>query len=248
MVLALIVERVSGMPFADFLEKNIFAPLGMEHSFVYSKLQNTDSLNEKLQGYRRRRVFFPLPETQHDGAVGDKGVYSTAADLYKWDQALYTDQLVSKESLQKAFSPGTLKNGQEIPYGFGFRIRKNIEKDWVVYHNGLWNGFRTGITRYLDDRHTIIILEHTNCKGKDIILKKIERVIQSPHQDYTRVLAGKAIYEGPEKAIEIYETIEEMGLDVQANLKDLMKVHQYLLRVDKPQTAKNLKMFIEKIE
>lgn len=69
-----------------------------------------------------------IPETVNDGAVGDKGVYSTTEDLFKWDQALYDNKLVSEETMNEAISTFKLRDKYEIPYGFGFRIRKRNDK------------------------------------------------------------------------------------------------------------------------
>jgi CubicO group peptidase (beta-lactamase class C family) len=211
MVLALIAERISGMPFADFVEQNIFRPLDMQDSFVYSRAKGNRDSKLRLVGFRKYRNFYPIQETRHDGAVGDKGVYSTTSDLFKWDRALYSDVLVSSQTLEKAFSPGMLNNGREIPYGFGFRLRQLDSNERIVYHNGLWNGFRTTFTRYIDDNSAVLIMDHTDCKAKHIITKQIEDVLLAEHFNITQILAEKAIEEGPEKAIDIYNTLSRMN-------------------------------------
>ena len=127
-VLASIVESISKQSFADFMHDNIFAPLEMENSFVYCS-SNSSFEKEKLIGYvYRGRRYRTIPETVNDGAVGDKGVYSTTEDLFKWDQALYQNKLVSKATMDEAISTFKLRNRYEIPYGFGFRIRKRNDK------------------------------------------------------------------------------------------------------------------------
>ena len=247
MLLALIVERVSQQPFADFVKDNIFIPLDMHNSFVYSKTRNKDDYENRLIGFKKYRKFHPIPETQHDGVVGDKGVYSTASDLYKWDRALYTDILVSIKTLEEAFTPGKLNNGRYIPYGFGFRIKQVENNRRMVYHNGLWNGFRTSFFRYVDDNSTIIIMDHSDCKAKHIIAKKIERILLSHHLNYTRLLAEKAIEEGPESAIDIYYSMNRMKIDIIVNIEELKKIYQYLNDINKKQIASRIDELLQAI-
>lgn len=175
-VLAYIVEKVSGKYFADFLDENIFKPLGMKNTFAYSQTINRKN-QEKIAGYQgTRRGYRKIDETINDGCQGDKGIYSTANDLYKWDQALYAGKLISPEILDEAFTMTTLRNKRKVPYGFGFRI---IEKDdqKTVYHHGLWNGFRTTLIRYVSNDCTIIVLNNTNSDAKHMIVKDIEKIL-----------------------------------------------------------------------
>ncbi len=246
-LLALIAERVSQQPFGEFIKDNIFIPLNMHHSFVYSRTMNKNETINRLVGYKKYRKFYPIPETRHDGVVGDKGVYSTASDLYKWDRALYSDILVSNETLEEAFTPGKLKNGRDIPYGFGFRIKQHNLNGRMVYHNGLWNGFRTSFYRYTENNSAIIIMDHTDCKAKHIIAKKIEKILLSHHLNYTQLLAEKAIEDGPEKAIDIYYTMNKMKIDFIVNIEELKKIYQYLNEIDKKQIASRIDLLLQAI-
>lgn len=177
-VLAYLVERISGQFFADFLHDRIFEPLGMNNSFAYSQSMNRRN-SDKVNGYQRtRRGFRQINETINDGCIGDKGIYSTADDLYKWDQALYSNTLVSKQTIEEAFTMATLRNKRKVSYGFGFRI-VDKENSKMVYHHGLWNGFRTSIVRYVDDQSTIIVLNNTNSDAKHILVRDIEKILLS---------------------------------------------------------------------
>jgi CubicO group peptidase (beta-lactamase class C family) len=247
MLLALVVERVSGMPFSKFIENNIFHPLGMQNSFVYSRAHENLKNKNQLLGYKKYRKYYPIEETCNDGVVGDKGVYATASDLYKWDRALYTDKLVSKTTLEAAFTPGKLSNGRYIPYGFGFRLKGIEDNNRVIYHNGLWNGFRTAFYRYVDDNSTILVMDHTDCKAKHIIAKKIENILLANNLNYTQALAEKAIEEGPEKAIDVFYTMGRMNLDVIINMEELRKAYRYLYGIDKKQIASRIDRLMEAI-
>lgn len=177
-ILASIIERVSGVAYSEFLDEYIFSPLDMENSFVYSPSID-ESSNNTISGYRSwGNTYRSIPNTINDGTVGDKGVHSTINDLYKWDQALHGEELLSEENKEKAFEPVTLKNGYQYPYGFGFRI-KTIDSSKVVYHYGKWNGFRTGLVRFIEDSTTVVILNHTNRPGNSKITSNIEDILNS---------------------------------------------------------------------
>jgi len=177
-LLASIIEKVSKMRFGDFLNKNIFEPLGMENTFVYSTVFKDNENRKMIPGYRHySRGYNKFPKTKFDGIVGDKGIYSTTGDLYKWDQALYGNKLIDKETLIDAFRNGRLNNGKKVRYGFGFRIKQDNFGNRIIYHNGLWEGFRNSIVRNIKDKTTIIILEHTNCRYKHRLLRKIEYIV-----------------------------------------------------------------------
>lgn len=174
-VLASIVEKVSDTKFSSFVKKNIFDKLGMRNSFVYS-YQNDSIKKHQLNGYRlsNKRRHLKIYHTINDAVVGDKNVYATSEDLYKWIVGLNTGRIISKESLNLMYAKGEMKNGKKIPYGFGFRIDKDNHN--TIYHNGNWNGFRTGIRQYLDEDLTIIILEHTGYKEINYLNKKIRNI------------------------------------------------------------------------
>ncbi len=176
-VLASIVEEVSGKRFDRFLEKQIFDPLNMDKTFVYSAALNKDH-PKRIKGFRRYGGYYrTIEDNAHDGVVGDKGVYSRASDLYKWDQALYKNTLLSEEQLNKAFSRTRLDNGNKVDYGAGFRLEDQNGKK-VVYHNGLWNGFRTSLKRHVEDTISLIVLNNTDSRAKDDLVRNLEKYLQ----------------------------------------------------------------------
>jgi CubicO group peptidase (beta-lactamase class C family) len=162
-LLAVLVERISGMPFEKFLEENIFIPVQMNDTKVYSAINNCDVPN-RVYGYGiNRRARHSIDDDDiRNGLIGDKGVYSSVLDLYKWDQVLYTDLLVSPSTLQEAFQYSTASNGRNINYGFGWR--KSKDDSQIVYHFGHWRGFKGCIIRFTMDQNLIIILNNTGNK------------------------------------------------------------------------------------
>lgn len=160
-VLATIVEKISSQNFGHFLEDNFFKPLNMNNTYVHNTKENNDSENE-LIGFRRYgRSYRTIPFTINDGVVGDKGVYSTVHDLFKWDLSLTNNTILTDTILNKAFTSGKTNRGREIPYGFGFRLKS--EKDTaLIYHNGVWNGFTNTFRKYESDKITIIVLSNNS--------------------------------------------------------------------------------------
>lgn len=175
-VLASIVEKVSGLPYNQYLKKYIFDPLKMNNSYVYS-YQNDTVRKNQLNGYRLYRGWkhLKIGNTVNDAIVGDKNVYSTAEDLFKWTYALNSGNLLSKESLQQMYSKGETVFGRKVPYGFGFRMdRKDVKN---VYHYGKWNGFSTALTNYLEEDLVVIVLEHTSYNSLKYLNKKNKKII-----------------------------------------------------------------------
>jgi len=175
-VLASIVEKISGTSFSSFLKKNIFEPLQMNHSYVYS-FENDSIRENQLDGYRLYRGWrhVKVPSTVNDAIVGDKNVYTTVEDLFKWTKGLNSGNFLTKESLALMYSKGESVYGRKIPYGFGFRIDTKGENS--IYHYGKWNGFSTGLTTYLEDNLVVIVLEHTSYNALKSLNRKIKKIV-----------------------------------------------------------------------
>ncbi len=119
--LAMIVETVSGMTFAAFLKQNIFDPLHMSKTVAFE--DGISTVPNRAFGYSHRGAAFERTDQSLTSAVlGDGGIYSSVDDLFRWDQALYTTQLVRAETLQQAFTSAVLTNGKPTNYGFGWEI------------------------------------------------------------------------------------------------------------------------------
>jgi len=175
-VLASIVEKISGTSFSSFLKKNIFEPLQMDHSYVYS-FENDAIGEHQLDGYRLYRGWrhIKIPGTVNDAIVGDKNVYTSAEDLFKWTKGLNSGSFLTKQSLALMYSKGESIYGRKIPYGFGFRIDTKEENS--IYHYGKWNGFSTGLTMYLEDNLVVIVLEHTSFNALKSLNRKIKKIV-----------------------------------------------------------------------
>jgi CubicO group peptidase (beta-lactamase class C family) len=174
-LLALLVKRLSQGPFETFLEEEIFVPLGMWDTYVYSPSRQVKGERQLSGHHRYHRRWEPTPDTLHEDVLGDKGIYSTVDDMLKWDRALHQGILVPEDRLAEAFLPLTLKNGRHWKYGFGFRIEDNPQQH-VVFHYGRWNSFSTCIFRDLDSEYTLIMLSNIK-RSLDPLQKRIRAIL-----------------------------------------------------------------------
>ena len=160
-VLALIVEKVAGQKFGDFLKKELFDKLGMKNSFVYDR-QFLESDSTQVLGYnnsgRRRRQYF---HDANNEVLGDKSIYSTVHDLLKFTTALNNFEIVDKETLDEAYSKAVLRNSRSVNYGFGWRIKEDGKRKYI-FHNGAWHGFTSTITLEPNNKITLLLLNNTN--------------------------------------------------------------------------------------
>lgn len=157
-VLAAIVEKVSGERLSKFMKDKVFRKLKMNDTFIYSKATDT-ICPSALIGYERsfRRGSYP---NWLDGVVGDKGVYSTARDMFIWDQMLYTDQVINQKTLQEAFTGHSKEIKGHFNYGYGWRIFDVDQSGKIVYHTGWWHGFKNIFVRDIRNETTVVILSN----------------------------------------------------------------------------------------
>ena len=170
-MLATIVERVSGEKFGDFLRARIFTPLDMKRTRVYITRRSGEVLDNYAYGYvwidSLKKYVLPDSSKEFtyvytlDGIQGDGVVNSTTPDLFKWNEALYTDRLVSKQTLEEAFTSAKLNNDSLCNYGFGWFIENDSIDGRIVRHTGSWTGYRALLVRFLDSKDCIIILTNT---------------------------------------------------------------------------------------
>ncbi len=155
-LLAMIVEKVSGQKFSQFLKEKILSPLGMDNSVAFRKGES--EVPNRAYGYAQKDNTFVFSDQSTTSAVwGDGGLYSSTLDIFKWDQALYTEKLVKKETLMEAYTPNILPNGKNSGYGYGWYIGtyRGLNR---VYHTGDTCGFRTVFQRYPEKNFAVVVL------------------------------------------------------------------------------------------
>jgi len=161
--LAMIVERVSGKTFGQFVQERIFTPLQMTHTLAYEKGKN--EVPHRAYGHTKKSgIWSETDQSSTSAVLGDGGVYSSLDDLAKWDRALRDHTLLSAEEMKPALTPvqptgGPAKNpeGEPVSYGFGWFLDpyRGHQRMW---HYGETVGFRTVIERFPDDQLTVIVL------------------------------------------------------------------------------------------
>ena len=185
-LLASIAEKASGRDFIEFANTEIFHKLGMKHTAIKTLAEKAAVKNfaighiyvKEKDSFIRADSFPSSNYTIWLGARKGPGrISSTAEDLLKWDQALYTDKLISPQTLVEAFTPTTLKDGKISSYGFGWEIITNNPKGKIVWHNGDNPGYKTEIMRFLNQQNTLIILCNNYSDQFENIIKQLQTLI-----------------------------------------------------------------------
>ena len=162
MVLGSIIEKVSGMSYAEYMNENIFKPASMSHTAVYSKAVY-DKIPVDVVGHDRNSWKYSVAPNFLDGPVGDKGIYSTVGDLFLFDQALRAGRLIKPATQDSAYTDRNPMIRGHFNYGYGWRLFEGPGQK-VVYHTGWWHGFRHIYVRDLKNDVTIVLLGNL-CNG-----------------------------------------------------------------------------------
>jgi CubicO group peptidase (beta-lactamase class C family) len=179
-ILSLVVEKKSGKSFSQFLEENIFEPLGMNNTVAHQ--EGISIVKNRAYGYERQDSGWVRKDQSITSAVlGDGGIYSSIEDLYKWDQSLYTNEILSDESRHVAMTRAALSNGDKIDYGYGWHL-KTYNGDEIVFHTGSTQGFRNVIYRIPSKMFTVIILTNRNEGEMENLAEKIVDVYLYPQE------------------------------------------------------------------
>jgi CubicO group peptidase (beta-lactamase class C family) len=187
MLLASIAEKASGKDFIDMCRKWIFRKLKMKSTDIRTLEEKKATKNfaighiyvEERNKWIRADSF---PSSNYTIWLGNrKGpgrISSTASDLLKWDQALYKENLIKQSTLQEAFTPMKLNNGNSSNYGFGWDLRNDSTMGKIVRHNGDNPGYKTEIIRYIDKRKTIIVLNNNALANFADIIRQLQEMIK----------------------------------------------------------------------
>jgi CubicO group peptidase (beta-lactamase class C family) len=177
-VLAMIVEKISGQNFAEFLRKNIFLPLKMEETVAYE--DGVSSVSYRAYGYRNSNgAWLDADQNLTSAVLGDGGIYCSMNDYLRWSAAFDTELLLPVNVMQSTWQAGLLNNGQFAPYGLGWRLDLTGERQ-VVYHPGSTTGFNNYVLRMPHCRRTIVLLSNRSGRETHDLAPEIE-VIMSSH-------------------------------------------------------------------
>ena len=174
--LGLIISKVTGKFYGDFLKQRIFKPLGMTTARIISEY---DIVPNRAAGYelvngeiKNQEWVSPSINTTADGSM-----YVTALDMAKWEAGLNAGSLLKKESYEIMWSPVKLNDGSTYPYGFGWRI-DSIQNKKIVEHDGTWQGFESTIKRYPQKKIAVIVLANMRTTNTNRIASRILELYQ----------------------------------------------------------------------
>ena len=198
-LLGLVVARVSGRPFGEFLDRSVFRPLGMDRTLAYEAGKN--EVPARAYGHEREGgALRERDQSATSATLGDGGVYSSLEDLAKWDEALRTSALLSPGAAKPALEPVTLADGtlprwpagaaggdnlapgEPVAYGFGWFLDpwRGRRRTW---HHGETSGFRAVIERFPDEDLTVVVLANRgDLDTKKIALDVVDAILPAPHE------------------------------------------------------------------
>ncbi|MGE4073023.1 MAG: serine hydrolase [Lysobacterales bacterium] len=213
-LLGSIVARASGVSFAEFLKTRVFDPAGMSNTVVYNFVIGPDPhMPNRAYGFQvewNGTTLSPADSHYLNHGQGEDGVYSTVGDMLKWDRILYTEKLVSKATLQEAFTPAVLNNGKTTGYGFGWFIQQSPQGKRMLAHSGGWLAFSSHTLRGIEEDKFLVVLMN-NAQGPFGVVAEgltnllYDRPATLPPRSIRREI-GKAVAEsGAAHAVAQYE-------------------------------------------
>ena len=155
--LGLVIHRVTGKFYGDFLQERIFKKLGMTSTRI---INEADIIPNRAAGYRLEKGALKNQEwvAPSVNTTADGSLYFTIEDMAKWDEALDKQTLLSAESFRQMWTPVELNDGSHASYGFGWSLGKNALGHRLIEHDGAWQGFSTYIGRHPDEHLSVVVL------------------------------------------------------------------------------------------
>ncbi len=167
-LLASLIEIISGTSFSEFIEINIFNPIAMQNSFVYNRRLNPKEINNYAYGtvYNETKNIFELPDNISDynvvfyldGIQGDGTVNSSTSDLLKWNNEILNKNILDSSLVDIMLSNTLILHKEKVEYGMGWIINDDADLGKIVYHGGSWPGYSTYNSIYLGEGYSIVSL------------------------------------------------------------------------------------------
>jgi len=220
-MLALIIEKVSGQSYEQYLYENLWKPAGMETTGYSRPKFNPDLI---AVGYGKNNVAWGKPTSKEWNGnepylhlKGNGGILSTTEELYKWHKALMTDKILSKEAKQKLYHPKIRENENESHiYAYGWDVFKTDRNTFRVWHSGTNNIFYSDFMRFIDEETTFIMMSNESNRNFDRLDFVLAKMVFD--KDYEPVLPIADNETNQNYSREIFETVLKKGLD-EAKLK-----------------------------
>jgi CubicO group peptidase (beta-lactamase class C family) len=256
---ALIVEKITGIDFRDYLAQNIFGPAKMKDSFLPKnrklKEQNQVELYTYPNFYSTNVVNVQtLKETllidEKSNFYGPGGIVSTAVDLQKYQKALFSYQILNKKELEEALTPSKLNDGKiasyrfedkEIAYGLGWQIYTNDSNEKIVFHDGLNTGLTSILMHNVTRNQTVVLLSNTASPvfvTANEVLKLIDnKPYKMPLQSLSRVYGSLLESGNKEKANQLIEEYLKKPDSYEATERDFNRLGYQFLRLQKTDSS-----------
>ena len=243
-LLAMIVEKITEMRFSKFVDEYIFKPLGMNNSYVQDHTKTPTP--KMVNGHDEFGLLFNNPFFMN----GAGGIYSTTYDLSVWDEALYTDKLVSQKSIREAYRIPALPKERKTNYGFGWRI-VNKNGNNCVFHTGGLAGYVSFIFRDLTNRHTIIFTANQTGFDLGAIADALTGILYEKDYSYPKIPISMPLnklikMEQYEKILDKYESLKGDSTTYIQTEDDLNEIGYALMHLEQYQLAN--KVFEQNIQ
>lgn len=246
-LLGVIIEKLTGKTYEQMLHDNILGPLGMDDTGFD---HHADILKNRATGYEKRgRDFVNSAYLDMSIPYSAGSMYSTVEDLYLWDQALYTNKLLTKEYMKLFFQPDDLPAYGGMNYAYGWLIGEeaigNTEETLsVTTHGGGINGFNTNISRSISDQSLVVLLNNTGSAPLNDITVAIWAIIndkeyEMPKKSLAYELGGIIEVEGMEAGLAFYEANKGID-DFHLSENEMNQIGYRLMQNDKLEEAKQV--------
>lgn len=242
LVLASVVEKVSGQHFRTFLKEQITDPIGMNNTSLYNYQIDPDpNMPNRVFGYRlalNQKETLPNDYNIVNDVRGDGGIYSTLDDLYKWNMALANHTIIAKDFLDEAWVSGQTNDGEYTGYGFGWFLEYNPGEPIVIEHSGGWVGFATFLRNEIDAKSGFVILTNNSAEHFGSIYSNIEAIsageaYQIPKKNLYKAMA-KIIYErNVNDALSFYQDVKTDTINYRVNENDINQLGYLLINEGK---------------
>lgn len=178
-LLGIIIEKVSGVSYTDYITKNLFKPAGMKSSYV-----EDPKLPAIATGYGKANdTEYKVADYVHTSIPFSAGsIFSTVDDLWKWNQAVFNYKLVKKEWLEKAWTPATLSNGTKVSYGYGWSLTR-VGENKAIGHGGGIDGFLTYEVYVPEIKLYVCILSNNTSKSPDEQAYRVAELVAGVKRD-----------------------------------------------------------------
>ncbi|WPP52564.1 serine hydrolase domain-containing protein [Catalinimonas niigatensis] len=248
LLLSVILEKVSGLPFEVLLQKRIFSPSKMTNSGIDDR---DKILDKRAYGYVRELEKYENARPMHMANLQGAGnMYATVEDLYLWDRALYVHQLLSRKGLREMMTPYSDSSDTWIPpysnsYGYGMGLAKvsigrNKETE-MVFHSGHIAGYSSFIARFLEDEHLVVILSNTgnvSTARMNEITQEVKNVLYGLPYEVSKRSLRTSLYEiskekGVEEAIrQYYHLTASFPYDFENTEEELLSLGRDLMALN----------------